>query len=229
MNDYQKAKKNSFDLIVKVGEEYPQVISLVPRFASTFATFKLVVNKIAELGIQQAVDITGIADDKDTLMDELIHQVVDISGAIHSYAIFKDDKTLAAKVNYKEWTVEKMSLTDLLNAAAIVLEEAQKIAPEELTNEGITVAEIAEFKSDYEQLNAGSANIRSAIINRASYTQQIADLFTEAADLKKNTLDRLSTQFQRKSPEFYQKYKAASNVIIKRSPKTAAETPTAAV
>jgi hypothetical protein len=83
------------------------------------------------------------------------------------------------------------------------------------------VAELTEFKSDYEQLKAGKSDTRSAIIERTGYTQQIADLFTEAADLKKNTLDRLSTQFQRKSPEFYQKYKAASMVIFKRSAKAA--------
>jgi hypothetical protein len=221
MNDYQKAKKNSLDLIVKVGEEYPEAISLVPRFASTFATLKVVVSKIDDLSAKQAKDITGVTEDKNTLMDDVIHQLVDVSGAVNSYAIFTNDKTLAAKVNYKEWTVEKMSLTDLIDACSIVLEEASKIAPEELTMEGITVAELTEFKSDYEQLKAGKSDTRSAIIERTGYTQQIADLFTEAADLKKNTLDRLSTQFQRKSPEFYQKYKAASMVIFKRSAKAA--------
>jgi len=223
MNDYQKAKKNSLDLIVKVGNDNPAVIALIPRFATTFASFKVIVNNIAELSIQQSKDITGIADDKNSLMDEVIDQLVDVSGALHSLAIFNNDNTLAAKVNYKEWTVERMSLTDLLIAAGIVIEEASKIAPAELANEGITAAELTEFISDYEQLKANSANIRSAIIDRANYTQQIADLFTEAADLKKNTLDRLSTQFQRKSPEFYQKYKAASNVIIKRTAKAATE------
>ena len=49
--------------------------------------------------------------------------------------------------------------------------------------------------------------------------QQLADLFAEAADLKKNTLDRLACQYQRKAPEFYQKYKAAATVIYKRSVK----------
>jgi len=151
----------------------------------------------------------------------VIHQLVDVSGAIHSYAIFKNDKTLGAKVNYKEWTVNRMSLTDLLDACAIVLEEASKIAPQELALEGITAAEVAELTSDYTQLNAGKSNTRGAIIDRTTYTQQIADLFTQASDLKKNTLDRLATQFQRKSPEFYQKYKAASNVIFKRSAKAA--------
>jgi len=42
-------------------------------------------------------------------------------------------------------------------------------------------------------------------------------LFAEAADLKKNTLDRLASQYQRKAPEFYQKYKVTATVIYKRS------------
>ena len=224
MNHYQKASKNAFDLIVKVGNEYPEAIAMVPRFATTFATFKIAVNNIDDLSALQATDITGVAEDKNTLMDEVIHQLVDLSGALHSLAIFNNDKTLAAKVNYKEYTVNKMSLTDLLDACSIVLEEASKIAPENLANEGITTDELTQLNSDYAQLKAGKSNTRGAIIDRTSYTQKIADLFTEAADLKKNTLDRLATQFQRKSPEFYQKYKAASMVIFKRSAKAAVVT-----
>jgi len=221
MNDYQKARKKSYDLIVKVGDEYSTIISLVPRFATTFAQLKVTVNKIGELSIEQAKDITGVAKDKNTLVEEFIDQLVDVSGGVHSYAIFTNDKTLAAKVNYKEWTVEKMSMPDLLNAGGIVLQEATKIAPEELANEGITAAEMAAYTSNYEQLDAEKSDTRNAIIDRTGYTQQIADLFAQAADLKKNTLDRLATQFQRKSPEFYQKYKAASMVIFKRSAKSA--------
>lgn len=224
MNDYQKASKNSFDLIVKVGDEYPEAIAMVPRFATTIANFKIAVNNIDNLSAQQATDITGVAKDKNSLMDEVIHQLVDVAGGVHSYAIFTNDKTLAAKVNFKEYMMNKMSLSDLLDACAIVIAEASKIAPEELALEGITAAEVAELTSDYTQLKAGKSNTRGAIIDRTTYTQQIADLFTEAADLKKNTLDRLATQFQRKSPEFYQKYKAASIIIFKRSPKAAAVT-----
>lgn len=219
MNDYQNAKQTSITLIVKEAKNHPEATALIPRFATGINRLEAIRTQIATIGIQQAKDITGIKSDKDTVVNQLSDYLVDVSGAIHSLAIGKGDKTLQARVNYKESAIARMSQPDLIKAIAIVIEEADKITPEELANEGITAAEITEFKAAYAQLISVSTDTREAIIDRSGYTQQLADLFAEAADLKKNTLDRLASQYQRKAPEFYQKYKAAATVIYKRSVK----------
>lgn len=225
MNDYQTAKQASFILIVKEAKNYPNEVALIPTFGAGITRLETISAKIDVLSTQQAKDITGIAGDKNTVMEDVIDYLVDVAGAVHSYAISKDDKTLQARVNYKQNTISRMSQADLTKAAAIVIEEAEKIAPETLADEGITAAELAEFKSAYTLFKQIISDPREAIINRSGYTQQLADLFSEAAELKKNTLDRLASQFRRKAPEFYLKYKAAASVIYKQSSKT---TPAAA-
>lgn len=220
MNDYQTAKQTSYKLIVKEAKNYPNEVSLIPTFATGIARLETISTQIDVVSTQQAKDITGVTSNKNTVMEEVIDYLVDVSGAVHSYAISTGNQTLLAKVNYKESAISKMSQSDLTNAAAIVIEEAEKIAPEVLANEGITATELAEFKTAYNEFKVITSDPRGAIIDRSGYTQQLADLFSEASDLKKNTLDPLASQFRRKAPEFYLKYKAAATVIYKRNSKT---------
>jgi len=218
MNDYQNAKQASYKLITKEAKSNPSETSLIPSFANGITRLDAITVEIDAIGIQQAKDITGVTKDKNSVMTELMDYVVDVSGAVNSYAITKGDNTLQTKVNFKESAITKMSHADLRKTAAIVLEEAEKIAPADLANEGITATEMADFKAAYNQFHEGSSNTREAIIDRSGHTQKLLDLFEEASDLKKN-LDRLASQFKRKAPEFYQKYTAAANVIYKSSSK----------
>lgn len=219
MNDYQKAKQTSHQLIVIEARQYPNVVSLIPTFATGIDRLETISNQIDVLRVQQSRNITGVTDDKNAVMEDVIDYMIELSGAVHSYAVSTNNQTLKAKVNYKESTIERMSQPDLITAAAIVIEEADKIGPA-LANEGISTADLNEFRTAFDKFKETSSEPREAIIDRTGYTQQLADLFSEASDLKKNTLDRLAIQFKRKAPEFYAKYKSASMVIYKRRSKT---------
>jgi len=219
MNDYQKAKLTSHKLIVIEARQYPNEVSLIPTFATGINRLETISNQIDVISVQQAKNITGVTDDKNAVMEDVIDYMIELSGAVHSYAVSTNNQTLKAKVNYKESTIERMSQPDLITAAAIVIEEADKIGPA-LANEGISTTELNEFRTAFDKFKETSSEPREAIIDRTGYTQQLADLFSEASDLKKNTLDRLAIQFKRKAPEFYAKYKSASMVIYKRRSKT---------
>ena len=219
MNNYQTAKQASYKLIVKEAKNKPEEISLIPTFAKGINRLEEITIEIDDIGIQQAKDITGVTGDKNSLIDELNDNLVDVSGAMHSIAIARNDKTLQAKVNYKESAIARMSQADMLKAAAIVIEETGKITPEVLADEGITVADMSKFRDVYTRCMGASSDSRGAIIDRSGYTQKLSELFAEASSLKKNTLDRLVSQYKRKAPEFHQKYKAAAVVIYKRSSK----------
>ena len=224
MNDYQKAKQSSYKLIVKEAKNHPNEVSLIPSFYAGINRFETIVNQIDTVSTEQAKNITGITGNKNSVMDTLIDYMVDVAGAVHSYAENTNNLTLQARVNYKESAISKMAQPDLIKAAAIVIEEADKIGLGALSNEGITPVEMDEFRTAYNQFKEISSDPREAIIDRSNYTQQLADLFDDASKLKKTTLDRLATQFKRKAPEFYAKYKAASMVIYRQTAKSSTET-----
>ena len=219
MTNFQISKEASYNLIVKEAKNYPEVVSLIPSFQAGINRLEVITNAMADISVQQAKDITGVTADKNDLMDLIVDYLVDVAGAVHSYAISRDDKILLAKVNYKESTVSKMASIDLITAASIVLMEVDKLAPGDLANEGIDITEINDFRVAVDKFKDVSSDPRVAIIDRSGYTQKLADLFAEANHIKKNTLDRLASQFRRKSPEFYLKYKAAATIIYRQSTK----------
>jgi len=176
--------------------------------------------QIEDAAIQQIKDIGGVTTHKDTQMDDLCDLLLDVSGAVHTYALKKKDEALATKVNYNESKISKMSRTDLISISGAVQEEAGKIAPEDLLIQGISDEELKDFNDAYLAYKTVSTDPREAKIEHSGYTKQIANLFVEATNLKKKTLDRLATQFKRKDPDFYQKYQAASIIFYKRSAKT---------
>ncbi len=222
MNSYQISRQASYKLIVTEAKNAPGAISLIPTFAKGITRLDEITTEIDSLSMQQSKDITGVTDDKNAQLEDVIGYIIDVAGAVHSYAIGKGDKTLQAKVNYKVTRIDKMKLAEVMDAAGVVLEEAGKVPAVALADEGITADEMTKFAAAYTLLKGSTGGKREAVIERTSYTDRLAELFTEAADLKKNTLDRLASQFMRKAPEFYNKYKAAATVIHRHAAKAAA-------
>lgn len=221
MNTYQISRQASYKLIVTEAKNDPRALSLIPTFAKAITRLAEITTEMDSLSMQQSKDITGITDDKNAQLEDVMGYIVDVAGAVHSYAIGKGDKTLQAKVNYKVTRIDKMKQAEVIDAAGVVLEEAGKVPAATLAEEGITAEEMTQFAAAYALLKGSTSGKRVAVIERTSYTDRLGDLFTEAADLKKNTLDRLATQFLRKAPDFYQKYKAAAMVIHRHAAKAA--------
>jgi hypothetical protein len=226
MNSYQKSKFNSYKLIVIEKNNSPEIAASIPYFAQGVDKLAAILPEIELLNANQDKDLTGITEDKNELADQVIDHLIEVSGAVHSYAELNDNKTLQSLVNYKSTKVVRLDQHDLIAAGTIVLDEAHKIP--ELSNAGISHEELIEFDDALTRLKSSTSNRREAGIEQSGSTKRIAELFSQAEDIKRNTLDRLAPQFQRKAPEFFNKYKAAATVIYKHAAKkTDATTPEA--
>jgi hypothetical protein len=220
MNNYQNAKRTSYRLIIIEARNHQESVNKVLAFAQGIDRLETIVGEIDAIGVQQAKDIKGITENKNAMLDVLRDETVDVAGAVYAYAVASGNKELAAKVNFKESTLSKMKAHELVTAAAIVLEEAAKLTPEVLTERGISAAELTSMNEAYTKYRKANDEPREAVIDRSGHTQKLTDLFDEAAELKKSTLDRLIAQFKRKSPDFYEKYQAAANVLYRHYSKT---------
>lgn len=228
MNNYQKARLSSNKQIVIEAENHAAEVAAIPTFARAIQQLKVINSEIDDLSAIQSEDMTGITEDKNEVQHEVIDYLLEFSGAIHSYAGQQGNKSLQALVNFKPTKVEHLDRHEIINAATTVLSEARKVAPMDLTNEGITPDEITRFDNALTKLKGYSNTRQTAGVDQKDITRRIAQLFAQAADIKKNTLDRLVLQYERKAPEFYNKYKTAANVIYRRAAKkTDATTPEA--
>lgn len=203
----------SLKLIVTEAKNKPATMAMIPIFAEGITRLDVINSEISDLSVQQSINLKGITEDKLDLKEEVANYVIDVAGAIHSYAQNIGDKTLQAKVNFKPNKVYAMNQNQLTDAGAVLLEEAAKLPAGELIRGGISANEITLFTEVLGQYKGTSNSKREAVIDRTGHTDRISDLFAEASVLKRKTLDRLVTQFKRKDPEFYNKYKAAATVI----------------
>jgi len=226
MNNYQKARHSSNKQIVIVAENNQSVTDSIPSFARGIEQIKGINSQIDDLSVLRNQDLKGITDDKNDVQDEAADYLIEISGAIHSYAGQQGNKTLQAQVNFKSTKVEHLDRHDIIDACSKVLIEARKIAPNDLADEGISTEELNHFDEVITQLKSYSNAHQTAEIDQKDITRRIGELLIKATDIKRNTLDRLAPQFQRKAPEFFNKYKDAANVIYRRSAKKT-DTPTA--
>jgi len=217
MNSYQKAKLNSYRLIVIEKKNHPEIVATIPYFSQGVDRLSTLISEIELQSANQDKDLTGITEDKNELADQVVDYLIEVSGAVHSYAELNGNKALQSLVNYKPTKVVRLDQHDLITAADIILNEAQKIP--ELSNAGISPEELNEFSEVLTRLKDSTTNRREAGIEQSGSTKRIAELFSQGEDIKKNTLDRLAPQFQRKAPEFYNKYKTAANVIYRRGGK----------
>ncbi len=217
MNDYQKAILKSHEQVVTIAKSKPEILMTIPYFEDGVNKMAEIVIEIKDLSVIQDRDLTGITEDKTDLHNEVIDSLIEISGAVHAYAGKQGNKTLQALVNYKPSKVAHMDAHELIDACSNTVVEARKIPEADLAETGITSAEITEFDSILTRLKGSTGLRRTAVIDKKDITRRIAQLFAAAADIKKNTLERLAPQFQRKAPEFYNTYKDAANVIYHRS------------
>lgn len=223
MTDLQNENLASLKTIANVADSNPTEVALVPAFAKEITVVKGIIVEIDTLAAQQSKDLTGITDNKNEMLQETGNYVIEVSGAVYAYAASQGNKILLAKMKFGLSHVHQMNQEQVIEAASVVLEEAGKLPEETLSEQGVTKAEMTSFTTVYNSLRAVTTGKREAVIERTNYTDRIAGLFGQAADIKKHKLEPLALQFQRKAPEFYLKYKAAADVIRHRAaPKTAA-------
>ena len=217
MTDLQNENLASLKTIVNVADSNPKEVALVPAFEKEITVVKGIIVDIDALAAQQSKDLKGITSNKNSMLQDTGNFVIEVSGAIYAYAASAGDKILQARMKYSPNRVHQMNQPEVIEAAAVVLEEAGKLSGEILAEQGITDAEMASFESVYNNLRGVTTSKREAEIEHNNYTDRIAKLFAQAADIKKHKLEPLSHQYQRKAPEFYLKYKAAANVIHYRT------------
>lgn len=221
MNKYQIAKHQSNQLVVTEAKSNQASVDMIPSFAKGIDALDEINADIEKVKVQQFQNIKGISTEKDNQISELIALVIDVSGAILSYATRTKNSVLKEKCNYTVTTIGKMSFVQLTSMGSIVLEQARLLPEDVFAEEGITIVDVDALETILNAVKASKLLPRVAIIDRLGHTDNLASLLAKAQAII-IILDRLATQFKRKDPTFYLKYKAARTVSV-NSPHKATE------
>ena len=82
MNSYQISRQASYKLIVTEAKNNPGSIALIPTFAKGITRLEEITTEIDSLSVQQSKNITGITDDKNTQLEDVMGFIIDVAGAV---------------------------------------------------------------------------------------------------------------------------------------------------
>ena len=224
MTNYQNALLSAYEKMLIECDKAPEALAKITLFGNKMTRVRQIVAGIRALTPQQEEITTGITTEKNALLEDITEQVLNIAGAVHAYAEEKNDKPLQEKVNYKRSMVRREDQSGVITIADIVLAQAKKIPVDDLVECGIEASEVLECTQKLAQLKATQNNKKIATIDQSSITKKIRENFAELGDIKRQSLDKLIRQFERKDPDFYFKFKAASAIHYTAAKKTDAAT-----
>jgi hypothetical protein len=214
MNNYQIVKLDSDELVVKEAESSPEITGSIPAFATGIAKLKANNAAIRNLKINQESNSKGVTTNKRNAVTSLIDWTIEIAGAVHSYAIGKNDNNLIAQSDITINDVIHIKTLNLITKAQSVLNLVIAIPIADLSQYGITDTEITEFEKALELVDGLKSSTREVTIDRSDYTEQIGTIHADSQELLTNTLDRIALQFKRREPAFYARYKAARSASV---------------
>lgn len=206
---------SAFERIIIECEAAPEYVANIPLFKKLLARLKALVAEIKAQAQLQAEDTTVHTNNKNDLLEDATTLALHICGAVHAYADDIKDSSLMKKMDYKVSNFDKIDLKATLIILKLILAELQKLPQTAFDECGIDAEELTELDDLIARLDSSSHDKEIASIGQKGATDQIAALIEEGKSLKKKSLDQLVRQCQRKAPEFFFKYKAASTIRYK--------------
>ncbi|NJO91619.1 MAG: hypothetical protein HC831_23640 [Chloroflexia bacterium] len=105
MTSIQKNLLQCIKLIVAEARKHPESLLMIPKFKAAIEKMEALIAEIEALQVKQEQDKTGITADTNQIISQLKDYLVDISGALQSYANENNNNTLLERINYSENTI----------------------------------------------------------------------------------------------------------------------------
>jgi hypothetical protein len=215
MNQKQQNIRTMFGTTLDFLDKNSAVWSGRPAFADAVTRARAAVGAIGSAGEKQAMPTTGVAEDKQSLRDDLEDKTLEIADQLSAFAAKKGDHNLGAQVEMTKSTLDRMQETDLIDTADRVGNLANAHLAELVPFE-ITAADITALNDASAAFSGDKSKPRQAAVDRSVQTQSLPELIAAARSIFRNELDKLMTKFRKTDPDFYNGYFAA-RVIVDRA------------
>jgi hypothetical protein len=225
MNDKQESKLDMLQRVLEVLINNAGIYSAVKKIVEAVSKLSIVLGAIRETAQQQAkISIEGYSAEKQKVLENVIEGSIKIANATYVFAFDKNDKVLLSNMSINKSMFYHGHANDVFTLAKNITTEAKKYTSE-LRDYGIEENDFAvldEAISIYENFINRPQIVKE---ERALYTKNLKELFSEADSLLYDQLDKLIVLYRKSSPDFYFAYKTARNIInySKRSRKEETE------
>ena len=165
---------------------------------------------------QQESPTSGVTGDKAQARNDLEAKMLEVADQVAAFAAKSNDNDLAAKVEMTKSSLDRMSDSDLVQAANRVT-EAATVNLAALAPYGVTQAEVTSLDAAATKFEDMKGSTRDAIVGRKVATMSLPDAIGSVRSIFRNEIDKMMTAFKKPNPDFYNGYFAA-RIIVNRAP-----------
>jgi hypothetical protein len=226
MNDRQRLKYDSY-LAVRTHCARDTSIALtssIPAWTTLYDRFLAKISYADACVLIQNSDLTGITQHKNQTRAELTAHILQVSGALCTLALLREDTVLEAKADIVPSDIYDLPDALVDDKATEFLELARSLPATDLTQVGLTEGKLDNFETHIETYNLLLGTPRAARGTKTAATANLAQTLEEIERLLDKGLDKLALQFT--GTTFHQEYLLARDPIAPA--KTQPTAPTAA-
>ncbi|WP_412063125.1 hypothetical protein [Rubrivirga sp. IMCC45206] len=210
MNDYQRAKLDSYRATVSALDRYPAEVAAVAALQRSVDWIRARVGELEAAAEQQAAYVAR-GEAKDEVLEALAEATVPVAQALAAKADEAGDSVAADLYDFEHTDITHSTDQDAIDRAGIVLKGAQAEDPVELADYGATTDDVAALAAAYADFREALTEPRDAIVERRVHTEAVERLVPEiGAHLRRRT-DRLMTRYRKTA--FGTEYKTARTII----------------
>jgi hypothetical protein len=213
MNDRQNAKFQMYQKVLDVFSENEKEYVGIPVFVNTVGDLRERVERILKVAKQQTeTSSKGITEEKSSITDRLVESSMKVASPLYVYAFKIDDKNLMLKANVNKSMFYNAQDRAALTLAQIIADNANTHG-DALRDYGVSNADRAELDAVIVQFREQIASPQGEIGKRKAHTNTLRETFVSADSIVYDQLDKLMIPFKTSSPEFFQLYSNARNIV----------------
>jgi hypothetical protein len=175
---------------------------------------KIQVKKIMDVSKQRTeIQPAVVSDVKSSAVDRLVELSLKVAYPLYAHAFSTGDKLLLGKVNVNKSMFYNSQDQAALTLTKIIAENANANREVLRNSYGISDADRAELDAVIKEFEKLMMAPSGEIVKRKGYTGSLRELFVETDSLIYDRLDRVMRPFKTSSPEFFNLYSNARNVV----------------
>lgn len=213
MNKRQSAHVNMMTATIDCCKLNPISWQWMPNFAEKLSTLENKQLRIHELSEKQAVNNSGITQEKTVLKTTMIQLTAETASKVGAYANAIKDTKLEHAVNINEAQLKRLPDATLPDSCKMIHSKAAahlaQLAPYLLTE-----ATQATLLTAIEAFTSIQTAPREGQIQHSQITRQLAELFDETQQILEE-MDKLVDMAKLSDPEFYSTYYESRRLVEK--------------
>jgi len=208
MKRIEENKLAMFKAVQAVLTKNQTAVATLPALVVSATDFATFITTIMETERALNTVTVGKAATKEEMKKVLMAELMELKGALASFARKTKNIELSLLVKFTKSTLKGLSETELENKSKTLLEIVEANKPE-LIAYGVDEAEINNLNETVAEYKNAASETKTSFSEKSGARVSLTELFDDADVLLKEELDNLMLRMQGKYPDFYNAYKSA--------------------